>query len=181
MASNMTPSHSTDEAAIQPSYASSNTAPVQRHESPDEKDDVGSKGGDAPIAHTVSNGGKVALDPDDPESKYLKGRKWFPSCPVQVAGGPCQTVGPRGSARVGRGRSSIVLHAGKLALVFVGMLLRYVQILESRELSLTTPHHSVFLIALDQTILAPALPVIASKFSALDVCTAASALDSTMS
>ncbi|KAL8292144.1 hypothetical protein RQP46_001610 [Phenoliferia psychrophenolica] len=38
----------------------------------------------------------------------------------------------------------------KLATVFVGMLL------------------SVFLIALDQTILAPALPVIASKFSALD-------------
>lgn len=39
---------------------------------------------------------------------------------------------------------------GKLAAVFAGMLL------------------SVFLIALDQTILAPALPVIASKFNALE-------------
>ncbi|GAA5974356.1 hypothetical protein JCM11641_005232 [Rhodosporidiobolus odoratus] len=46
--------------------------------------------------------------------------------------------------------NSKILTGKKLALVFVGMLL------------------SVFLIALDQTILAPALPVIASKFSALD-------------
>ncbi|GAA6019033.1 hypothetical protein JCM10207_006294 [Rhodosporidiobolus poonsookiae] len=45
---------------------------------------------------------------------------------------------------------SKILTGKKLVLVFVGMLL------------------SVFLIALDQTILAPALPVIASKFSALD-------------
>ncbi|KAK9893727.1 MFS general substrate transporter [Cystobasidium minutum MCA 4210] len=45
---------------------------------------------------------------------------------------------------------SKLLHGSKLALVFAGMLL------------------SVFLIALDQTILAPALPVIASKFNALE-------------
>ncbi|BGP12136.1 hypothetical protein JCM10213_004701 [Rhodosporidiobolus nylandii] len=45
---------------------------------------------------------------------------------------------------------SKILTGKKLALVFTGMLL------------------SVFLIALDQTILAPALPVIASKFEALE-------------
>ncbi|GAA5916994.1 hypothetical protein JCM8208_003424 [Rhodotorula glutinis] len=47
-------------------------------------------------------------------------------------------------------RDSKYLTGSKLALVFTGMLL------------------SVFLIALDQTILAPAIPVIASKFDALD-------------
>ncbi|GAA5917435.1 hypothetical protein JCM6882_008662 [Rhodosporidiobolus microsporus] len=45
---------------------------------------------------------------------------------------------------------SRILTGKKLALVFTGMLL------------------SIFLVALDQTILAPALPVIASKFNALD-------------
>lgn len=45
---------------------------------------------------------------------------------------------------------SRLLKGRKLALVFTGMLL------------------AVFLIALDQTILSPALPVIASKFNALE-------------
>lgn len=49
-----------------------------------------------------------------------------------------------------REREAKYLSGRKLFMVFVGMLL------------------SVFLIALDQTILAPALPVIASKFNALD-------------
>lgn len=58
--------------------------------------------------------------------------------------------GDTGMSAEQRAREAKYLTGGKLALVFTGMLL------------------SVFLIALDQTILAPALPVIASKFQALD-------------
>ncbi|KAK4701852.1 hypothetical protein P7C70_g4376, partial [Phenoliferia sp. Uapishka_3] len=100
-----------DEGVIQPSYASSDTAPVTKQESMEDKEFAGSQGGQ--LQQTLSDQkASPSLDPLDPESKYLSGKK--------------------------------------LALVFVGMLL------------------SVFLIALDQTILAPALPVIASKFQALD-------------
>ncbi|TNY23706.1 major facilitator superfamily domain-containing protein [Rhodotorula diobovata] len=64
------------------------------------------------------------------------------------AGGAPSPVDARTEAQIER--DSKYLTGSKLALVFVGMLL------------------SVLLIALDQTILAPAIPVIASKFNALD-------------
>ncbi|SCV67930.1 BQ2448_51 [Microbotryum intermedium] len=59
-------------------------------------------------------------------------------------------VGEDGFTDEERLRESKYLTGKKLAIVFIGMLM------------------SVWLIALDQTILAPALPVIASKFNALD-------------
>ncbi|KDE06930.1 hypothetical protein MVLG_02817 [Microbotryum lychnidis-dioicae p1A1 Lamole] len=59
-------------------------------------------------------------------------------------------IGEDGFTDEERLRESKYLTGKKLAIVFIGMLM------------------SVWLIALDQTILAPALPVIASKFNALD-------------
>ncbi|SCZ91295.1 BZ3500_MvSof-1268-A1-R1_Chr1-2g01314 [Microbotryum saponariae] len=59
-------------------------------------------------------------------------------------------IGEDGFTDEERLRESKYLTGKKLAVVFIGMLM------------------SVWLIALDQTILAPALPVIASKFNALD-------------
>ncbi|KAM0753699.1 MFS general substrate transporter, partial [Meredithblackwellia eburnea MCA 4105] len=97
-----------DDATAQPSYASSDTAPVVKQDSIDAKEKDPIQDDHSPKSPAIDG----VADPDDPESKYLTGRK--------------------------------------LALVFIGMLL------------------SVFLIALDQTILSPALPIIASKFQALD-------------
>ncbi|GAA5856891.1 hypothetical protein JCM9279_007592 [Rhodotorula babjevae] len=67
---------------------------------------------------------------------------------VDEGGGAASPADGRTQAQIER--DDKYLKGSKLALVFTGMLL------------------SVFLIALDQTILAPAIPVIASKFDALD-------------
>lgn len=80
----MSPSQSLDEAnTIQPSYASSDSVPVTKVDSVEEKVDL-SHGG-AALAYSSSTEGKTPAF-DDPESKFLTGRRFFPP-PLGGAGG----------------------------------------------------------------------------------------------
>ena len=110
------------EGSAQPSFASSDTLPVTKQESPVEKLEL-SKG--APIVNSLSDQQPGAPhDPDDRESRYLTGRKFLALFWWEIRSGLASHSPATKIAAWIALLTRTLPSTGKLATVFVGMLLR---------------------------------------------------------